>query len=207
MSERHALSLLARDRQISALSGEVTRGGMAGRSQAPVSPAAIRGRAARDSQRERALITARARARNAEADVKRLKLELDAARRDHREMAPPADDCPGARACQINLPAGDRLKVLYLGGRNGAIEQLRVVAEHAGIELFHHDGGIEHTPQRIDELVHRCHVVFCPVTCVSHQACLRAKRSCQRLQRQFVPLRSAGATTFARAISDMEIVE
>jgi Uncharacterized protein conserved in bacteria (DUF2325) len=43
-------------------------------------------------------------------------------------------------------------------------------------------------------------VVFCPIDCISHHACLKAKHLCRRLAKPFVPLRSSSATCFARAI-------
>ena len=45
--------------------------------------------------------------------------------------------------------------------------------------------------------------VFCPVSCVSHDACLRAKRACQKLNTPFVPLRSAGQSAFAKALRSL----
>ena len=38
--------------------------------------------------------------------------------------------------------------------------------------------------------------MLCPVDCVSHGACLRAKRFCKRAAKPFVPLRSAGLSSF-----------
>ena len=43
-------------------------------------------------------------------------------------------------------------------------------------------------------------MVFCPIDCISHHACLKAKHLCRRLAKPFVPLRSSSATCFARAI-------
>lgn len=214
IGERHAAALDERDRRIAALEHALAAqkiGPGTGKAPPEQASGAIAHRHGRDDRRERALAIARARARVAEAEVERLRsLQAtgDRVRRGRpRAIAAASIECPGVIACRLALPAGDKLRVLYLGGRNGAIEQLRAIAESAGAELLHHDGGIEHAPSRVEDLVQRSHVVFCPVDCVSHQACLRAKHACQRLRRHFVPLRSAGAATFARAISGVEIVE
>ena len=54
--------------------------------------------------------------------------------------------------------------------------------------------------QALESLVDRADVVFCPIDCISHHACLKAKHLCRRLAKPFVPLRSSSATCFARAI-------
>jgi len=91
--------------------------------------------------------------------------------------------------------------LLYLGGRTGAVEQLRQIAERAKADFFHHDGGIEQGIARIDPLVEGCDAVFCPIDCISHSACQRAKALCRKLGKAFVPLRSSGASTFERALA------
>jgi hypothetical protein len=68
---------------------------------------------------------------------------------------------------------------------------------------LHHDGGLEHAAARIDGLIEGCDLVICPVDCVSHGACQRAKALCRKLNKQFVPLRSSGATAFARALQTL----
>ena len=66
--------------------------------------------------------------------------------------------------------------------------------------LLHHDGGEEATLHTLEGMVSQADVVFCPVDCVSHQACLAAKRLCRRLEKPFVPLRTGGGTCFLRAV-------
>lgn len=93
--------------------------------------------------------------------------------------------------------------VLYVGGRHGHLDRLRTIAEEFEAIFIHHDGGVEDAPQRLDSLLPSVDCVFCPIDCVSHDACLRAKRACQRLNKPFVPLRSTGQTTFRSALSRM----
>ena len=94
---------------------------------------------------------------------------------DHQTYVSEADNCPGARACQLQVPSGETLKVLCLGGRTGGIAKLRTIAETASAEFLHHDGGKQEAFSRIEGLISRCHAVFCPVDCISHKACLYAK--------------------------------
>jgi hypothetical protein len=153
-------------------------------------------------RKERALISARERARGAEQEVRRLseqvaRLSVLSEGRE-RGAEPP---CPGADACVQAVRNDISRRVLYVGGRTGMIQQLRRVAEQAGADFVHHDGGGEQAVTRIDGLIEACDAVFCPIDCVSHTACLRAKALCRKLRKPFVPLRSTGAASFQRALS------
>ena len=156
-------------------------------------------------------MAARERARRAESRIAELEHELRALRSrplrsEAASLAPSKqDECPGASACRLNLPEGETLKVLYLGGRTGGISKLREIARGASAELHHHDGGQQQAFGRISDLVSQCHVVFCPVDCISHRACLHAKDLCRRRDKVFVPLRSSGGETFARALEQIEL--
>ena len=77
---------------------------------------------------------------------------------------------------------------------------LRRHAETRRLELLHHDGGEEHSLHVLEGLIGRAEAVFCPIDCVSHQACLAAKQMCRRLDKPFVPLRTGSGTCFLRAI-------
>jgi hypothetical protein len=90
--------------------------------------------------------------------------------------------------------------ILYVGGRCHLLPHLRARAQARAAELLHHDGGRSDGLQALESLVDRADVVFCPIDCISHHACLKAKHLCRRLAKPFVPLRSSSATCFARAI-------
>ncbi|MBC2857846.1 DUF2325 domain-containing protein [Stappia sp. 28M-7] len=93
--------------------------------------------------------------------------------------------------------------ILYVGGMHGHRDRLRGIAEAFNTTFVHHDGGVEDAPQRLDHLLPSVDCVFCPVNCVSHDACLRAKKICQKLNKPFVPLRSTGQTAFRKALQDL----
>jgi Uncharacterized protein conserved in bacteria (DUF2325) len=147
---------------------------------------------------ERALIVARARARQAEAQL---------------------SDLAAARPTACNLPSGNtgtRLasdhrrrraptshRVLYLGGRTAIVPHLRTAAAARVAAFFHHDGGIEDSLHRIEEMIAGCDAVVCPVDCVSHGACRMAKAICQRLNRRFLPIATASRSGFERALDQL----
>jgi len=82
-------------------------------------------------------------------------------------------------------------RIACVGGREGAVRHFRALIERFNGRFSHHDGGVEDAVARLDRVLHQADVVFCPIDCVSHGACLRAKKFCKRTAKTFVPLRSA----------------
>ena len=203
---RHKRAIERRDRQIAALTADL----LAARGQkqtTPERPFNVDRRTKRTARllvsREHALISTRQRARHMESQNANLharirQLELAAPRA--MRVAEPGS-CPGANACELQLPPR---RVLYLGGRPSSIDRLKSIAGENNAEMFHHDGGLEQTVALVDGLVTRCDAVFCPIDCVSHGACERAKALCRKFEKPFVPLRSSGASSFKRALLDRE---
>lgn len=208
-SERHRRAIAVRDQRIEALAARQSGQG----ERAPATSAADtdKARSRRTARlllgRERALISARQRARAAEAETRQLRekvRQLERKARRFERLNGRQDACPGAEACELDLPPQ---RVLYLGGRPSAIERLKAIAEDANAEMLHHDGGLEQTIDLIDGLITRCDAVFCPVDCISHGACERAKALCRKFAKRFVPLRSSGASSFKRALLDLHYQE
>jgi hypothetical protein len=160
-------------------------------------------RSARPDRRERALAITRERARAAERTVADLTRQLAQVRWQQRMRPANTPVCPGAEVCDEAVQSSIARRILYVGGRSGAVENLRRVAARMGAELVHHDGGEEHALVRIDGMVEGCDAVFCPIDCVSHSACLRAKALCRKFAKPFLPLRSAGASSFERAVQSL----
>lgn len=94
----------------------------------------------------------------------------------------------------------DGTTILYVGGRPPQIAHLRQLGEERGATLLHHDGGIEHHSALLPELTRRADIVLFPVDCISHDAAWTVKRVCRQTGKRFIPLRSAGATTFLAAL-------
>jgi hypothetical protein len=99
----------------------------------------------------------------------------------------------------------DGLSLLYVGGRPNQVAHLRALAEDRGAALLHHDGGIEHHPDLLAGLTSRADIVLFPVDCVSHDAALMVKRLCRQADKRFIPLRSAGATSFLAALRPLGV--
>jgi hypothetical protein len=198
---RHAAALTARDAEVARLQAELASAPGAAPSPGTLAPRRPKG-VDPSPARERALASARYRARAAEARVAKLEVIVERLRCERRPGASANPPCPAAEACEAVVEA-DRRRILYLGGRQGGIDQLRAIAERANAHLLHHDGGIEHAAARIDGMIEGCDLVICPIDCISHGACQRAKALCRKLNKQFIPLRSSGATAFARVLQTL----
>jgi hypothetical protein len=94
------------------------------------------------------------------------------------------------------------LTVLYVGGRPGLIDQLKVVVTKRGGTLLSHDGGIEENPAALPGLISRADAAFFPIDCVSHSAVGLVKKFCRDAQKPFVPLRTASVASFMAAIGN-----
>ncbi|MGH1417980.1 MAG: DUF2325 domain-containing protein [Hyphomicrobiaceae bacterium] len=214
-SKRQTRALAGRDQHIRSLQDKLLAKSSAKKSPQPSfeqRERVLKASAVTLERRQRALSAARERAKRSETRVAELEKEAEMLRAlvdrlTAREVSSTytGEDCPGALACRLDLPEGETLKVLYLGGRTGTVAKLRNIAETAAAEFLHHDGGKQEAFARIEGLVSRSHVVFCPVDCVSHRACLFAKDQCRRQQKAFVPLRSSGGMTFARALEQIKV--
>lgn len=147
---------------------------------------------------ERALILARARARQAEARLS----QLAASERRGRGLAAPHVDASPVSQHRSRRAATPH-RVLYLGGRAAIVPHLRTAAAARVAAFFHHDGGIEDSLHRIEEMIAGCDAVVCPIDCVSHGACRMAKAICQRLNRRFLPISTASRTGFERALDQL----
>jgi len=155
------------------------------------------------AKRERSLAGARTRARDLETEVGQLNRQMALLRRDRK---PDPAELRAVEPVACTLPQrvpGGACRLLYVGGRPGLMPHLRDVAERRQASLLHHDGGKEETLTRIDDLVEGVDAVLCPVDCVSHSACLRVKHLCQRLDKPFLPLKSASRSCFARALLEL----
>jgi uncharacterized protein DUF2325 len=142
----------------------------------------------------RALISARARARHAEEALAR-----------HPARVVPAAQSPIVReppsAADVRCAAsGNQQRILYLGGRPAMVPHLREIAEAHAAAFLHHDGGIEDSLHRIEEMIEHCDAVVCPIDCISHGACRMAKTACQRFNKRFMPIPTASRAGFERAL-------
>lgn len=147
--------------------------------------------AERDEEREQ-----RAQAAQREALLRR---ELEAAELSLAALAKPdeseVEDAPP--------PDLSDKTVLYVGGRADQVAQLRAIAEQWGATFLHHDGGIDNNNGFLASQVACADRVFFPVDCVSHNAVDVVKRVSRSAGTAYVPLRSAGLTSFVAALRDL----
>jgi Uncharacterized protein conserved in bacteria (DUF2325) len=196
--------LAERDRRIAELEQELqqTRNQLADsyRQHAQRDARSSAGWQSRLDRGQRRLSATRARLRAIEQENQRLTALVDAL----ADVTPPSRPLPPQAAEPLEDPTGQRSQpggcILYVGGRCHLLPHLRARAEARAAELLHHNGGRGEGLQALESLVDRADVVFCPIDCISHHACLKAKHLCRRLAKPFVPLRSNSATCFARAI-------
>ncbi|MCY4219791.1 MAG: DUF2325 domain-containing protein [Gammaproteobacteria bacterium] len=85
--------------------------------------------------------------------------------------------------------------IAYVGGRPTTIRNFRDLVENLNGTLIHHDGGIQDNMKSLTGVLNRADIVLCPVECVSHGACNKAKSYCKRTAKPFVPLRSTGISS------------
>ena len=93
-------------------------------------------------------------------------------------------------------------RIAYVGGRASAVGHFRAVVESLNGRFCHHDGGIDDNIGRLGGVLSQADVVLCPVDCVSHGACLKAKAFCKQTAKPFVPLRTAGLSSFVAGLHE-----
>lgn len=150
--------------------------------------------AARLACRERELLELRDRLQQAEESIGQL------CRDD--EQTPLADE--------DDAVVGEKLAgkcVLCVGGRAGAIDAYRQIVEQSGGRFIHHDGGLEESLHRIDNILTAADLVICQAGCISHNAYWRVKEQCKRTGKRCLFVRSSGVSSFGRALDDVLVSE
>ncbi|SIQ30111.1 hypothetical protein SAMN05880561_102644 [Rhizobium sp. RU33A] len=112
----------------------------------------------------------------------------------------------GAEVSATASPAKTQAEVrsfLYVGGRDCQVAHLRQIASNFGAELIHHDGGLREAVSRIDTVLPSVDCVFCPIDCISHDACLRVKSGCKKFGKTFIPLRNGSKSSLERALQTL----
>lgn len=157
-----------------------------------------------DQQKTQLVIeSARARALHAETEAKSLLQENKAMQKRMQDLERQVMLMAPAEEESIDQPNLEGQSILYLGGRHNQIPHFQKLANSFGAKLVYHDGGLEDSISRIDEVLPSVDCVFCPIDCVSHAACIRAKHGCKKYGKTFVPLRSASKSSLKQALVDI----
>lgn len=93
--------------------------------------------------------------------------------------------------------------IVYVGGHPSLSPHFRALVEKCHGRFEHHDGGVEESRANLHCLLSKADMVFCPVDCISHDACLKVKRFCKQNAKAFIPLRSSGLSAFAKELSQI----
>ncbi|WP_428608820.1 DUF2325 domain-containing protein [Sedimenticola sp.] len=109
-----------------------------------------------------------------------------------------ADATPGQPATDL---CGRQ--IVYVGGRTSLSPHFRALVERCRGRFEHHDGGMEESRANLHGLLSKADMVFCPIDCISHDACLKVKRFCKQHAKAFIPLRSSGLSAFAKELSQL----
>ncbi|WEZ82828.1 DUF2325 domain-containing protein [Rhizobium sp. 32-5/1] len=107
------------------------------------------------------------------------------------------------KTADVEKPTLEGRSFLYVGGRDCQVAHLRQIASSYGAELIHHDGGLREAVSRIDNVLPSVDCVFCPIDCISHDACLRVKTGCKKWGKAFVPLRNGSKSSLERAFQEL----
>ena len=145
--------------------------------------------------------TAEQQAAAARADAQAAAAEL-ASTRARAEAAQAETDVLERTVAAAVHPAGSGLdalrgrRIVYVGGRPGTTQALKALVESAGGAFAAHDGGIEDRKGLLTAAVARADLVVFPVDCIDHDSMARLKRTCERHQVPYAPLRTAGVGSF-----------
>jgi hypothetical protein len=105
------------------------------------------------------------------------------------------EHCPGPDLCGK--------KILYVGGLKKMVPHYRQLVENFGGRFMHHDGGVEVSRNQLPKMLGCADIVFCPVDCVSHDACTCVKKMCKHYRKPFVMMRSSGLSTLAKELNNI----
>jgi hypothetical protein len=128
--------------------------------------------------------------------------ERKAMREKHRQQQQARQQADTADKAESKAGLEGR-SFLYVGGRDCQVAHLRQIASSYGANLIHHDGGLREAVSRIDNVLPSVDCVFCPIDCISHDACIRVKTGCKKWEKAFVPLRNGSKSSFERALQSM----
>ena len=178
------------ERQLSALKKQ-----MAGASEPAIAAPAVARVEVKAPQAPRSVEVTKVKRRTGEAERKAMR-EKHRQQQHARQQADTAD--------KADSKAGlEGRSFLYVGGRDCQVAHLRQIASSYGANLIHHDGGLREAVSRIDNVLPSVDCVFCPIDCISHDACIRVKTGCKKWEKAFVPLRNGSKSSFERALQSM----
>lgn len=113
------------------------------------------------------------------------------------------ENCTEQCTCPMSSGGLGGKTVLYVGGQRKMISHYRQIVESCGGEFLYHDGGKESSRHQLPKMLTGADAVFCPIDCVSHDACKCVKKICKRYQKTFVMMRSSGLSSLAKGLESI----
>lgn len=105
----------------------------------------------------------------------------------------------GTDSPQTHTDLGGK-RIAYVGGRTNLLPHYRALVDASNGLFSHHDGGQENSRASLEYALSGAEVVFCPIDCISHDACMRVKRFCQKNTKSFMPLRTSSISAFSAGL-------
>lgn len=96
-------------------------------------------------------------------------------------------------------------RVLLIGGITKFKSFYKEVFEEHGYEFHYLDGYMKGGEKELKNKILRCDIVFCPIDCNSHNACLSVKKLCKKHCRLLKLLRSSSLTGISQALSQAKV--
>ena len=112
-------------------------------------------------------------------------------------------NCPEKGACGDQSCPNYTLcarRIFMIGGITKMKAHYRELVEKAGGKFDYHDGYMKSANENLAAKVRRCDIVVCPVSCNSHNACLKVKKLCQRYNKELKILNSASLSAVTQAL-------
>jgi len=140
-----------------------------------------------------------------EMQLRQTQSETEALERQLEAVLVPQSSCDNCELsesprCPAAMP-GQR--ILYVGGRDKLKPHFRsLVEQHYGGEFAHHDGGLHGKENCLHQALCQADMVFCPIDCISHNACHAIKRHCKKHNKPMVILRTESLSAFSLGLQE-----
>ncbi len=137
-------------------------------------------------------------------DKKTIEKQLEQVLASNCTNYPPEDDKTRTWCTQQHLQGHC---ILYVGGRDKLKSHFRHLVESYGGSFLHHDGGLHGKDHELHQVLSKADTVFCPLDCISHNACQTVKKFCKKYDKSVVLLRTESLSAFSRGLQDTFINE
>ncbi|MGD9826568.1 DUF2325 domain-containing protein [Desulfobacter sp.] len=136
---------------------------------------------------------------------KTIRIEMDTLMTLLSDVAPPL--CQIEPLCRQEACSHYRLcarRIFMIGGITKMKAYYKDIVEKAGGKFEYHDGYIKGAGMDIEAMVKKSDLVICPVSCNSHNACIKAKKLCNQHKIPLKILSSSSLSAVTQAVFSLE---